>query len=166
MGGALLAAGGLVAGSWRARPGRGPARPLRFFSPAEFATMSAVADTFIAAPSDQKDIPSPADVQLVERLDAALAEEDPRETKDLKTLLFLLERGAPILGLRLGFFSAMSDDARAAYLAGWESSLLSFKRSAFAALHYLVFLHYYDDPRTWAGIGYPGPREIVGMKFR
>ncbi len=51
-------------------------------------------------------------------------------------------------------------DEVAAFLARWrESSFLLF-RSAYAALHQLVFAAWYGNPASWPAIGYPGPPRL------
>lgn len=99
-------------------------------------------------------VPPPEELETVERIDAKLAALPPDETKDLRSLLSVLEYLPPLLGPRLGRFTALPPDERAAYLLEWESSRLAFKRTGFAALKYLVMMFYYGDPRSWPALAY------------
>ncbi len=48
----------------------------------------------------------------------------------------------------------------AAFLDRWRDSGWALKRSAYDALHQLILAAWYGNPRSWAGIGYPGPPRI------
>jgi hypothetical protein len=47
-----------------------------------------------------------------------------------------------------------------AFLERWRDSGWALKRSAYDALHQLIFAAWYGNRRSWAGIGYPGPPRI------
>lgn len=47
-----------------------------------------------------------------------------------------------------------------AFLEAWRSSGWTLKRSAYDALHQIILAAWYGNPRSWAGIGYPGPPRI------
>ncbi len=51
-------------------------------------------------------------------------------------------------------------DEVAAFLERWRTSGFLLFRSAYAALHDLVFAAWYGHPGSWAAIGYPGPPEL------
>ncbi len=53
-----------------------------------------------------------------------------------------------------------SPDEVAAFLERWRTSGFLLFRSAYAALHQLVFAAYYGNPASWAAIGYPGPPRL------
>ena len=148
----LLGVGGFFAGRWRSRGRRAPRRPLAFFSPAEFAVMTAIAETLLPGAGGRH--AAFDEMETVERIDAKLAGLPAHETKDVKSLLWVLEHLPPLLGPRLGFFTGLTDAGRAAYLGGWERSRFAFKRTGYAALKYLVMLHYWGDRRSWPAIGY------------
>ena len=46
------------------------------------------------------------------------------------------------------------------FLQAWRSSAWDLKRTAYDALHQLVFAAWYGNPRSWSDIGYPGPPRI------
>lgn len=147
----VLAVGGLVAGRWRSRVTRKPRRPLRFFTGAEFSVMTAVAEAMLPVDEKHADF---GELDTVERIDEFLAGLPKHETKDLKSLLFAVENLPPVLGPKLGFFTALGDGDRRAYLRGWERSRFAFKRTGFAALKHLTMIHYWADRRAWKAIGY------------
>ena len=47
-----------------------------------------------------------------------------------------------------------------AFLDRWRDSGWALKRSAYDALHQLILAAWYGNPRSWAGIGYPGPPKL------
>lgn len=51
--------------------------------------------------------------------------------------------------------------AIAACLDRWRDSGWKLQRSAYDALHQLVFAAWYGNPRSWAAIGYGGPPVLV-----
>ena len=46
------------------------------------------------------------------------------------------------------------------FLESWRHSRFELLRSAYAALHDLVFGAFYAGPETWSAIGYPGPPKV------
>ncbi|MBI2895059.1 MAG: hypothetical protein HYY06_16000 [Deltaproteobacteria bacterium] len=150
----VLAVFGFFAGRWSSRIRRRPGRRLRFFTPAEYAVMTAVAETMLPR------IPFHS-TETVEQIDRSLAIRPAAETKDIRTLLWMVEHLPPVLDRRLGFFTALSDADRAAVLRGWASSTFAFRRTGFQALKYLVMIHHYADRRSWRSIHYE-PMELPG----
>lgn len=51
-------------------------------------------------------------------------------------------------------------DEVAAFLERWRTSGFLLLRSAYAALHQLVFAAWYGNPASWPAIGYPGPPRL------
>jgi D-cysteine desulfhydrase len=81
----------------------------------------------------------------------------PRTLREVRAMLMLIEHGTTPLGGRLRRFTALAPAEREAYLAGLEArgGLLA---QAYRGLRDLVMLAYYQQPSTWAAIGYEGPR--------
>lgn len=152
----LVAVGlvGLFVGRWSSRVKRRPHRRLRFFTPSEYAVMTAVAETMLPG------IPFHL-TETVEQIDSSLAARPAVETKDIRTLLWMIEHLPPVLDRRLGFFTALADADRAAVLRGWANSSWAFRRTGFSALKYLVMIHHYADRRSWRSIHYE-PMELPG----
>lgn len=53
-----------------------------------------------------------------------------------------------------------SPQAIGSFLESWRHSRFALFRSAYAALHDLVFAAWYARPETWAAIAYPGPPKV------
>ena len=97
--------------------------------------------------------------ETVAAVDVAIAGLLPSARRELAELFALLSLGA---GRRLvaGVASPWTTASRAevdAFLADWQSSGWSLKRTAYDALHQLVLAAWYANPRSWPAIGYPGP---------
>ncbi|MCA9522898.1 MAG: hypothetical protein KC609_18110 [Myxococcales bacterium] len=85
----------------------------------------------------------------------------PEKKKGLLTALSLFEYAALIL-LYGGRFSRLSDERRERYVESWMRSRIATRRIIYRALRDTFAFLYYQDPRTWEGIAYPGPP--VGLK--
>jgi len=74
--------------------------------------------------------------------------------------LFALLRIAPLriaaTGI-IGPWSRVAPERVAQFLTDWRYSRIPKLRSAYDALHQLVFAAWYGNPRSWPAIGYPGP---------
>ncbi|HUH93616.1 MAG TPA: hypothetical protein VL742_10840 [Casimicrobiaceae bacterium] len=89
----------------------------------------------------------------------------PPASRDELAGLFSLLAFAPSRWIATGIWSSWSQatpDAIAAFLDRWRSSRFALLRSAYAALHQLVFAAWYAQPRAWPAIGYPGPPVLPG----
>jgi hypothetical protein len=53
-----------------------------------------------------------------------------------------------------------SPPAIGSFLESWRHSRFALFRSAYAALHDLVFAAWYARPESWAAIAYPGPPKV------
>jgi hypothetical protein len=169
-GAALLAAAGAVPVALRGTRLRPVARPLRFFTPAEYAVFAAVADRVLAfdpatpRPADVRvgarpPPPSPDEVGVAAKADAFLAGVDANSAADFKQLLALLDNG--LFSLLGGGpprpFTRMSADDQDRTLLSWSRSRLAVKRTGFQALKRLTAAIYFGSPETWASVGYAGP---------
>jgi hypothetical protein len=97
--------------------------------------------------------------ETVLAVDRAVAGLPPASRGELAQLFSLLSLG---VGRRVfaGVASAWNDATRDeidAFLASWQTSRWSLKRTAYDALHQLVIAAWYANPRAWPSIGYPGP---------
>jgi hypothetical protein len=81
---------------------------------------------------------------------------DPPLQRDVGQLLALLEYW-PILGGYRHRFSRLPAAEQDRVLAAWESSRWALLRQALAGLKALCMLAHYQDPRSFAAIGYSGP---------
>jgi Gluconate 2-dehydrogenase subunit 3 len=169
-GAALLAVAGAVPIALRGTRLRPVPRPLRFFTPAEYAVFAAVADRILATdaaapPSADVRIgarprpPSPEDVGVAAKADAFLAGVDAKSAADFKQLLALLDNGlfSFVGGGPPRPFTRMTADEQDRTLLSWSRSRLAVKRTGFQALKRLTAAVYFGSPETWASLGYPGP---------
>jgi len=156
LGGSLLALGGL--GFLALRGGRlvpVPPDGLRVFSPREFAVLDAVAHRLVRPR---------AGWPTVEELGVALAADriaertEPSAQKELKQLLGLFENGLAgfLFGGRTRPFTTLDGEEQDRVLAEWRDSNLAIRRTGFSALRTLVLAGYYQSPRVWPAVGYPG----------
>lgn len=58
-------------------------------------------------------------------------------------------------------WSQATSDEVGAFLERWRTSRMTLLRSAYDALHQLVFAAWYGQEDSWAAIGYPGPPRLT-----
>jgi D-cysteine desulfhydrase len=95
--------------------------------------------------------------EVAARVDRYLATMPVEVQREVHGLIALVEHGTP-LGLDLHRFTRLDRAAREAYLAGLagKGGLLA---QVYGGLRDLVMLGYYQQPATFASIGYEGPRQ-------
>jgi hypothetical protein len=79
-----------------------------------------------------------------------------KEVQDLFGLLALSPARRLLTGIPGGWGNASAEQV-AAFLQDWRVHRLGLLRTAYQALHDLVYGAWYADPSSWAAIGYPGP---------
>lgn len=128
----------------------------RVFSPAEAATLSAVASRIVAPLDAQK-------LQVVTKIDSLLAAADNLTQHDFRQLLWLFGSifGSLFFEGRLLPFISLGPEAQDEVLASWRDSRLAFRRSGFQALQRLCLAVAYATPSLYPDIGYPGPPMLV-----
>lgn len=95
-------------------------------------------------------------LRAIEDAIAGLPSAARNELADLVSLLDF----APTRCLLAGVWSPWSEASSAsiaAFLDRWRESRFTLLRSAYGALHQIVFAAWYAQPRAWAAIGYAGP---------
>ncbi|HTS23337.1 MAG TPA: hypothetical protein VMN79_16190 [Casimicrobiaceae bacterium] len=100
--------------------------------------------------------------QTLAAIEAAIAGLPPAARAELAELFSLLGF-APTRCLVAGVWSpwpAASAESVGAFLDRWRDSRFALLRSAYEALHQIVFAAWYAQPRAWPAIGYPGPPSI------
>jgi len=111
----------------------------------------ALADTLFPTPPDAPSAGTVVSETIDDLLDAL-----PAETrKGFTSALGLFE----LLGVptRLSRFSRMKPAARERYVAAWQRGGKT-RRMVYRALRDTLATIYYQDPRGWQAIGYPGPQ--------
>lgn len=89
----------------------------------------------------------------------AIAGLPPATRKELDQLFALLAF-PPTRSLVAGVWSPWpeaSAESISAFLAAWRDSRFALLRSAYEALHQIVYGAWYGNPRSWPAIGYAGP---------
>jgi len=127
---------------------------LRVFTAGEFAILSAVADTLV--PRGGAFPIGAADVHLAERIDLFLSTQDPDVVKGLRGALTILEYGGGLLAGRLGRFSRMGPEGRAAVLSALPHRF-GLARQIYIGLKQLCLFLFYCAHESWPAIGYDGP---------
>ncbi|HUJ00983.1 MAG TPA: hypothetical protein VLY46_12140 [Usitatibacter sp.] len=92
----------------------------------------------------------------------------PAERRQLTRLLGLL-RWPPARLLLAGLWRPLEEAQErdiAVFLQRWRASPFDLLRAAYAALTQLLQAACYDDPESWARIGYPGPPVLDGGPVR
>jgi gluconate 2-dehydrogenase subunit 3-like protein len=155
----MMALGG-VAGVVRSRGyGLPPGQRLLTMSAWQFVVVQHAARR-IAAPdrTDDAAIPSADDLDVAAFVDAWVARMRPDLRRDFGRFLAYVEHLAP---LRVGLgsrFTRLAADAQDRVLAATQASSSDLLRAGFEGLKSLVLMGYYRDARTWAIVGYDGPR--------
>lgn len=102
--------------------------------------------------------------QVVAGVEQAVAGLPPAVRQEVDQLLSLLSF-APTRCLIAGIWSPWPDASPASirgFLDGWRLSRLALLRSAYGALHQLIFAAWYGNPLAWPAIGYAGPPSLEG----
>lgn len=95
-------------------------------------------------------------------IEQAIAGLPPAVRKELDQLFSLLAF-APTRCLVAGVWSPWPEASResiAAFLASWRASRFALLRSAYGALHQIIYGAWYGSPRAWLAIGYAGPPSL------
>jgi hypothetical protein len=103
-----------------------------------------------------------ARAETIAAIEDAIAGLPPASRSELAELLSLLDF-APTRALVAGVWSPWSEASEssiAAFLARWRDSRFALLRSAYGALHQIVFAAWYAQPRAWPPTGYAGPPSI------
>lgn len=118
-----------------------------------------LADALPSAPEAR----APAIAQTLAAVDVAIAGLPPAARAELAQLFALLALPPVRMGLaRVAepWPAASATDVRR-FLDRFRDSSWTLLRSAYGAMHQLVFAAWYSDPRAWPAIGYPGPPAIA-----
>jgi hypothetical protein len=128
------------------------------------AVLEAVIPAFLdgALPAD-REAAGAAVRDTLARVGLAIAGLPPAAQKELGELFALLGFAPARIALARvtsPWPEAREDDV-AAFLERWRASGFLLFRSAYAALHQLVFAAWYGNPAAWPAIGYPGPPRLT-----
>jgi hypothetical protein len=157
-----------VASLWRGRdaapvsdPALLPLARLGAAAPAIFAAIiPVVLDGALPEPPAERQA---AIAETLANVGTAIAGLPPAAQDELADLVALLGFGpARLLLARVG--PPWSDAGAAeidAFLGRWRQSSFALLRSAYDALHQIIFAAWYGNPRSWPSIGYAGPPRLA-----
>ncbi|HEX4522999.1 MAG TPA: hypothetical protein VH704_05720 [Casimicrobiaceae bacterium] len=100
--------------------------------------------------------------ELVAGVEKAIAGLPPAMRKEVDQLFSLLSF-APSRALIAGVWSSWHEASPASigvFLDRWRDSRLALLRSAYGALHQLLFAAWYGNSNAWPAIGYAGPPSL------
>jgi hypothetical protein len=92
---------------------------------------------------------------------AGLPPASQKELGELFTLLGLAPARIALARVTPAWSEATPADI-GAFLERWRTSSMSLLRTAYDALHQLVFAAWYGNPKRWPAIGYDGPPALFG----
>ena len=152
---------------WRGR--RGPASatgaPRAGLDPDGQVVMAAIIPAMLdgALPAQRPDRATAVE-ETLGALAGAISDLPPGAQQELSQLFALLT--FPPARIALARVNSPWADAPPAEVAGfldrWRDSGWKLQRSAYDALHQLVFAAWYGNPRSWPAIGYDGPPVLAG----
>ena len=162
-GGATLAAAWWLRGTHDAAPSSSDIAALTALDPQAPAIVAAIASALLdgALPVDAAGRAAAVDVTVANVASAVqgLPPSAQHELGQLFALLAFAPTRVALAGVTPSWREARREDV-ATMLVRFRDSRFLLLRSAYAALHQLVFAAWYGDPMAWAAIGYPGPPEI------
>lgn len=103
--------------------------------------------------------------EVVEAFDRAVAGLSPAVQREVEQLFSVL-RFAPTRIALTGLWSPVEESTReeiAAFFTRWRFSRFEIQRSGYQALTQLLQAAWYDNPTSWAAIGYPGPPSLAAQ---
>jgi hypothetical protein len=154
----MLAAARLLDG-----PRAQPAQPHRFLDARSAAIMAHVVPVILAG-----SLPQPPEAravavrEVVDAFDRAVAGLSPAVQQEVEELFSVL-RFAPMRIAFTGLWSPVESSTPAQiaeWLTQWRRSRFEIQRAGYQALTQLVQASWYDNPSSWAAIGYPGPPKL------
>ncbi len=157
-----LGATALGVAGWWASTRRAPASGE--LAPEHAAIVRAIIPAMLAGalPSDPGEARSAVDTtaQGVVRAIGGLPPYAQHEIGQLFALLAITPARRALAGVAPPWEEASAEEVDA-FLVRWRDSAWELKRSAYDALHQLIFAAWYGNPRSWAAIGYGGPPPLV-----
>lgn len=141
-----------------------PSEALSVLTLDEHAIVSAVAAR--TCPQPGPDVPGADAIGVGLKADRLLARAEPEAVADVKTVLAIFESGltGAVFLERVRPFTQLDPEAQDRVLSAWRDSSIALRRTISRALSSLTTALYYGDPRTWPGIGYPGPPDHEALR--
>jgi len=162
-GGATLAAAWWLRGTRDAAPTPAATAALAALDPQAPAIVAAIASVLLdgALPAEAAGRAAAVDATVanVARAVEGLPPSAQHELGQLFALLAFAPTRVALARVTPSWREARPEDVGTMF-ARFRDSRFTLLRSAYAALHQLVFAAWYGDPAAWTAIGYPGPPEL------
>lgn len=153
----------LLLARWLYTPSSLPARPTpEALDPGARAIVAAIIPILLDGALPDGTEAQRARADALAAVEKAIAGLPPATRKELAELFSLLDF-PPTRCLVAGIWSPWPEATRetiASFLTRWRASRFELLRSAYAALHQLVFAAWYADQRAWPATGYAGPPSL------
>ena len=157
-GAALLATARWLAGSQAA-----PGAQHRFLDSSGVAMVAAFVPVVLAGSlPEEPQARARAIREVVDAFDRAVAGLSPSVQKEVDQLFAVL-RFAPVRLAFTGLWAPVEESSAeevAEFLTRWRRSRFEIQRAGYQALTQLIQASWYDNPSSWAAIGYPGPPQL------
>ncbi len=141
-----------------------PSEDLSVLTLDEHAIVCAVAAR--TCPPPGPDVPGADAIGVGLKADRLLARAEPEALADVKTVLAIFESGltGALFFERVRPFTQLDPEAQDRVIVAWRDSSVLLKRTIVRALSSLTTALYFGDPRTWPGLGYPGPPDHEALR--
>lgn len=117
----------------------------------EYAILNAAARIYVGAAGASEGI------DVARFFDHFARNFQPWISDQIKQGLAVFEHGPLLFSFSLKTFTEMDEEAQRAYVDGWRTSSLVFRRGLNAAIRNICLSGYYLQSSTWPAIGYEGP---------
>lgn len=153
----------LATARWLDSPEPAPAAGYRMLDSSSAAMLEAIVPVVLAGtlPGDPA-ARARATRETIEAFDRAVAGLSAAVQREVGQL-FSAMRFAPSRIALTGLWSAIEESPPheiAAFLTRWRESRFDIPRAGYQALTQLIQAAWYDNPSSWAAIGYPGPPSL------
>jgi hypothetical protein len=149
---------------WLDKPQAAPAVNHRFLDVPGVVMVAAFVPVVLAGSlPEETEARAVAIREVVEAFDRAVSGLAPAVQGEVDQLLSLL-RFAPARIAFTGLWSPVEESSAeeiAAFLTRWRHSRFGIQRAGYQALTQLIQAAWYDNPSSWAAIGYPGPPKVA-----
>jgi len=164
-GSAALVTAWWLRGTREQAPPSGALAPLLSLDPEALAIVAAIVpamldDALPSAPAEH----AAAVAETVANVARAIGGLPPATQKELGQLFSLLALAPTRIALARvdSPWGEARPDEVSAFLDRWRTSRWKLLRSAYDALHQLVYAAWYGNPKSWPAIGYAGPPRVGG----
>ena len=148
---------------WLDKPQAAPATNHRFLDAAGVVMVAGFVPVVLAGSlPEEAESRARAIREVVEAFDRAVSGLAPAVQREVDQLFSVL-RFAPSRVAFTGLWSPVEEASAediAAFLTRWRNSRFEIQRAGYQALTQLIQAAWYDNPSSWAAIGYPGPPKL------